>query len=125
MVRLQLVVWVSLLFAGCNNCAVDETGERERRARVDLTLISDAANTFARRAGRAPANLREMAPPDCSGELCVFGELPSDPWGRSFVSVQLSADALRFVSLGPDGRLDTHDDLSQAWTLNPANPTRR
>jgi hypothetical protein len=107
--RWSLMVWLT----GFAGCFCDDVGQREVRARQELSLLLESEVHFRLAVGRAPLNLEEMAPPACTGRGCVLGKIPIDPWGHAYRS-ELNADHLRFFSRGPDGVWGSGDDLS-AW----------
>jgi len=86
---------------------------KKRTARVQIASLETAIDLFQLDIGRLPTDEEGLqalvlAPADASawlGPYLARDELPSDPWGNSYVYV-LEADGERFrvMSFGADGR---------------------
>lgn len=59
---------------------------------------------------RVPESLEEMQAPLRPGEE-AFAEVVEDPWGSRYV-LERVGDDVRVLSLGPDGRRGTGDDIA-------------
>jgi hypothetical protein len=85
------------------------------QVRIDLSLISLAAERSCTELGRYPASLRQLVrdikqlPPS---SVCVLlAPLDRDPWGRNYL--YLMRDGIPHISSsGPDRRAGTADDIS-------------
>ncbi|MBX3468176.1 MAG: hypothetical protein KF878_14995 [Planctomycetes bacterium] len=89
------VVVVNLMGTSC--------GPRVERGRADFYALHDAADRFKLARGRYPERMHELH--DFLREYS-----PVDPWGNLYVLLP-HVRGVAFVSPGPDGALDTDDDL--------------
>ena len=59
---------------------------------------------------RLPESLEDLT----RGEAPLTKKIPRDPWGNDYVYERVGV-GYRIVSVGPDGVLDTEDDVTKAW----------
>jgi hypothetical protein len=80
------------------------------KAKADVALLLDAARMFRIREHRWPT-LKDLDTPDARGKK-YLEELPLDPWGNDYVLRAAAAgNGFEVRSAGPDGVLDTADDV--------------
>ena len=122
----ELAVWIARLATRCASgpAEADEYGERLRRfersladgndriteARRGCNVSHSAAVQFSlRNRGRVPT-LEDLVTPDATGRAYLTKS--EDPWGNDYVIRPLEARGkFEVLSAGPDGKLDTADDV--------------
>jgi len=98
--------------------AVSQLGDlvrdaQTRTASVHLSTFRLAIAQFVVERGRLPASIAEMAQPDPKTGVPTLEKVPADPWGHPY-EYRVKDEAKRdwvVRSAGPDGRLDTADDV--------------
>jgi hypothetical protein len=115
--RAALWIGAGVAVVNLGSAIGDDRGARksqERKARMDLRSIDDAAGTFFGENGRVPT-IAELIGVDGQGWLAGYeGEDEvKDPWDRPYVLRATSADSWVVVCSGPDRTFGTEDDI---WT---------
>jgi general secretion pathway protein G len=104
----------------CMPFAMSGRTEAARRAaaRNDVSQLRLALDTLAQDSGRYPTAVEGMGalvqpPPGLANWHGPYvRRLPNDPWGRPyFYAPATEASAPHVLSLGPDGRQGTSDDI--------------
>ena len=100
---------------------LDSAGRDRRVAGELLTSLAGALEQFKHRRGALPTAARGLAALADEPELLddVLGRVPTDPWARPFLyepAHPKRPDAYVLRSLGPDGEIDTEDDVFPAGT---------
>ncbi len=93
-----------------------ETAAAEARVLTATTAaksLQDAVRFYYARNGKLPERLADLVDPKAPGGP-FLEDLPKDPWGRDFVLRGTDRKSLAVLSAGPDGTLDTEDDISSA-----------
>ena len=95
---------------------LDSDGDDRRVARELLTSLEGALAQYKNRRGALPSASRGLAALADEPELLddVLGRVPSDPWKRPYLyepAHPKRPDAYVLRSLGPDGEIDTEDDV--------------
>jgi hypothetical protein len=104
-----------LLFLTGSLCAIrngsDDTEPRATRAKTDVRTIAAATRLFTLRHRRLPV-LAELSK-SFGGSGPALESVPRDPWDHDYVLRATGSRPLAFevVSAGPDGVLDTEDDI--------------
>lgn len=90
-----------------------------KSAEISALTLAEVAEMYARANKRMPT-VADLATPDASGNKFLDRAEP-DPWGHDYV-IRAGDKAGKFVvlSAGPDGVLDTADDISSAPATPPA-----
>ncbi len=86
-------------------------GARHRAARIQTRSFVESLKSFKVESGRWPASLEELCAVPPSGGEPWLDRLPSDPWGNPY-DCRVIGDKPVVRSAGPDGVLDTEDDIS-------------
>jgi general secretion pathway protein G len=81
-----------------------------QKAKVDVRTIADAARMF-RIQNHRPPTLAELSDPDAKGRPWLES-LSKDPWDHDYLIRVRDRGDFEVVSLGPDGRENTDDDIS-------------
>ncbi|MEZ6036280.1 MAG: type II secretion system protein GspG [Planctomycetota bacterium] len=93
---------------------IDRADEaRVAKAQTDVATIRDAVRMFRQSEGRLPS-IEELTTADERGRVAIE-ELTPDPWGNDYVVRDgKPPHSFEVVSAGPDGSLDTDDDI-RCW----------
>ncbi|MCB9877695.1 MAG: type II secretion system protein GspG [Planctomycetes bacterium] len=93
---------------------IDRADEaRVTKAQTDVATIRDAVRMFRQGEGRLPS-LAELTTADERGHVAIEA-LTLDPWGNDYVVREgKPPHSFEVVSAGPDGSLDTDDDI-RCW----------
>ncbi len=84
---------------------------KSTKTRTDTVAIAQAAKLFFVRRGRLPT-LDDLTARDGDNPPALE-HLPRDPWDHDYVLRQgRTRDEFEVLSAGPDGQLDTEDDIS-------------
>jgi hypothetical protein len=85
---------------------------RTATARTTVRALPDAVRLHQRSHGSLPAGLADLTVPDAKGTRIV-DSLPQDPWGAAYL-LRATSHRIGFEirSAGPDGRMDSGDDVS-------------
>jgi len=84
---------------------------RETKALTDVMSIGDAVRLYRTQNGRLPT-MRDLVTPDARGRVAIE-DLSQDPWGNDYVVREgVPPRTFEVRSAGPDGELDTADDIS-------------
>ena len=110
-----VLVVVALMLAGCGESheprADDPAVERAKIAQAseDVANLRTLAKLFRLEMGRYPDSLSELTEPTEKERNGFIPELPIDPWGQEYWYEP--GDQLVIFSTGPDGEVDTEDDV--------------
>jgi hypothetical protein len=96
--------------------ALAEPLDARRAAQETLEQIASALEMFRNRRGSLPPAAEGLQALAGEPELldAMLGAVPVDPWGRAFVyqpAHPKRPDGFVLRSLGPDGEIDTEDDV--------------
>jgi hypothetical protein len=92
-----------------------KAGGAERQlvtAQTDVKTIAGAVTLYRTKKGQLPESLSVLVEKDARSGLVLLEQLPKDPWGRDYALVEHGANDWEVVSAGPDGKLETSDDVS-------------
>jgi hypothetical protein len=112
-----------LMLAGMGSTVNERTERKQERtlnareiAQRDVDRLTQLSANFAHLRLRVPITMDDLAE-------VAKGPVPIvDPWGRNY-SYARYEDKLKAMSLGPDGKPDTEDDiLSENYFRVPAEP---
>lgn len=102
------VVTAGLRYRPSPHASLDEA--KVSMARQHLRMLRDAAKLHELHGGSLPESIDVLQQPDAtSGQALVQPDFV-DPWGNPY-RLEVVHDAVRVTSAGPDGALDTEDDL--------------
>jgi hypothetical protein len=82
------------------------------KSKADVMMLADAVRSYYATRGKLPESLEALAAKDEKGRSEIE-ELPKDPWDHDYQIVGGSTPReWAVVSVGPDGKLNTADDIS-------------
>lgn len=90
---------------------------QERKAKIDVKQIHEAASLYQKMKGKLPENLTDLAQKDEKGNS-MLAELPQDPWNNDYKLVVETQTKWKVVSYGPDGSEGGGDDISSVKEEN-------
>jgi len=96
--------------------------DRARRTSRRLAALAQPVRAFVRDTGDAPGAPGDLVRPPAgargwAGPYLDAADPPADGWGRDLLFRLEGAALLAIVSAGPDGRLDSSDDLRRRVSI--------
>lgn len=120
LMEVLLVVAILLILASLATVAISRTlrGTQSKQAKIDISTLSQAINVYFIDNGSYPPSLEALvmmpdglANPQKWNGPYLEKELPADPWGNAY-QYRVDGDRIVIWSAGPDGAIDTEDDIT-------------
>jgi len=118
---IEILVVVAILGLIASVVSVNVVGQwrdsETKAARLDLGQIGSSIDLFRMKYGRYPTSAEGLSvlvePPNGGESLLTNDDIPEDPWGQVYVYVRRTGGKPPYTlsSKGPDGVLDTEDDV--------------
>ncbi len=99
-----------VVFVSAPKSSTRDRRSQAEQARVQMQMIADAIDLYQLTTRRVPDSLDDLTVEDDNGEAYLT-DVPTDPWGLEFDYRPQGRRGYRLVSGGPDGVLDTDDDI--------------
>ncbi len=99
-------------------CVIPSIGSSLPTTRTDATratvqTVWTAIQAYEIKTGKYPESLEEVTQPIGNQPILLPKAALIDAWGRSFV-MRMTNDVIEVRSAGPDGKMDTKDDIVSA-----------
>lgn len=113
LVELLLVITILAVLAGVavQNLAGTSEESRIAAARTSIGTIEQAARTYEIRAGKYPDSMEALFQPMGDRPALLDDKAKADPWGTPY-SLRRSDKGIEIRSAGPDGQMNTADDIT-------------
>ena len=114
LVELMVVIVLIGLLAGIVTVKVIPmiAKAKVKTTQAQIKTFANALDLYKLNVGSYPDTLEELTEEAPNGDERLLAEIPQDPWGQEYIYDSTGGDPYILLSLGPDEREGTEDDVT-------------